>query len=111
MGSPRQNRKWIKTWRLKLMDLRNTIDYDRPDDLKEIEGLDQAMLEDCILSMPFYRDAHDIDAHVKAVLHDIAASEKDPHHWRHKEAEEIRKILRERTQLYLLTPTPRDRLH
>jgi hypothetical protein len=107
----RYNRKWIKHWRVQLMALKETIDYDKPEgDLKEIEGLDQALLETGIQSMLHYMSAEDIAAIMKEVIGDIVASENDQRHWRNREDHEIGRMLHEDIGLIQAKP-PSDGWH
>ena len=107
----RYNRKWIKHWRAQLMALEETINYDKPEgELKEIEGLNQAMLETSILGMLYYMTPENLAAFMKEVLADIVASEDDQRHWRQREALEIGRMLHEDIGLIQAKP-PSDDWH
>jgi len=107
----RYNRKWIKHWRVQLEALQETIDYDKPNgELKEIEGLHQAMLETSILGMLSYMTPENLAAFMKEVLADIVASEENQRHWCHREAREIGKMLHEDIGLIQAKP-PSDHWH
>lgn len=106
----RHNRKWVRQWRVKLMELEDTIDYDKPGDLGEVTGLAQAMLETSILDMLIRLDPETIADLMQATLRDIVTSQDNPRHWRNRETDEIRKMWHKRELLNFRRRRPHDRL-
>jgi len=108
--NPRK-RKWVRYWRIKLMEFEDTIDYDKPGNMDDITGLLQAMLEESILGLLNMTEPENVAALLENTLGEIVASGRSPRHWRHKDAAKIRQLWQQRQQASLTARPPHDHLH
>ena len=108
--NPRK-RKWVRDWRVKLAELADTIDYDKPANMDEITGLLQGMLEESILGLLNMTEPENVASLLQNTLDNIVASDQSPRHWRHDDTAKIRQLWHERQRASLTARPPRNRLH